>query len=547
LAILIGVQQELYSGVLVLEWLIYRINGMDISYLILLDRKSLIFIGVVMFISSIVLIYRRYYMSIDKTFYRFIILVYLFVLSMLLIVSSPNFISILLGWDGLGLVSYCLVIYYQREKSCNSGILTVLSNRVGDVAILLAIRWVRIRGRWGVINQNVFSRDIRNLILGLLIILASITKSAQVPFSAWLPAAIAAPTPVSSLVHSSTLVTAGVYLLIRLGPLIENGNYLLVLRVWTILLSGLGACFEKDIKKIIALSTLRQLGVIMFSLSIGLIEISFFHLLSHALFKSLLFLCAGLYIHGGLDQQDVRGIGIQICSMPVIGSFFFVANFSLIGFPFLSGFYSKDLIYEIYEIGVLGSGLFILILLSFLRTVIYRIRLLNYQITRKLGAKINLVGSEEPNYVIARMVSLMVLRVLGGSFIVWLFVPTIVRFLPVLGTTTLLRGVMGLTIVSLLFWVNLKFVNSIFVGIQEGLGKIWFLINLSTNIVQGVLAVGGYLIKGLDQGWSEIFGVSGVGKMNKQVLRLRDFGTEIRFRKLLLSNLLLITLVILML
>jgi NADH-ubiquinone oxidoreductase chain 5 len=142
-----------------------------------------------------------------------------------------------------------------------------------------------------------------------MVILAGITKRAQIPFSAWLPAAMAAPTPVSALVHSSTLVTAGVYLLIRFHYILLENNFLFYVGVFTIFISGLGANFEIDLKKIIALSTLSQLGVIIISLGLGLVELSFFHLLTHALFKSLLFLCAGVYIHGVGDIQDIRFLG----------------------------------------------------------------------------------------------------------------------------------------------------------------------------------------------------------------------------------------------
>lgn len=180
----------------------------------------------------------------------------------------------------------------------------------------------------------------------VMLILAAITKRAQIPFSAWLPAAIAAPTPVSALVHSSTLVTAGVYLIIRFHHLLGANFFLLYVGCLTIFMSGLGANFEIDLKKIIALSTLSQLGVIIFTLSLGLIELAFFHLLSHALFKSLLFLCAGVYIHGAGDCQDIRLLGGVMKSIPVRSLFFGCCSLSLCGFPFLSGFYSKDLILE---------------------------------------------------------------------------------------------------------------------------------------------------------------------------------------------------------
>jgi len=181
----------------------------------------------------------------------------------------------------------------------------------------------------------------------ILVILASLTKRAQIPFSAWLPAAIAAPTPISALVHSSTLVTAGVYLIIRFNEMLGMRRVLYYISVGTIFMSGLGANFETDLKKIIALSTLRQLGVIIIALSLGLVELAYFHLLMHALFKSLLFLCAGVYIHGYGDKQDIRTLGGVMESSPLTSFYFIGCSLALCGFPFISGFYSKDLILEI--------------------------------------------------------------------------------------------------------------------------------------------------------------------------------------------------------
>jgi len=212
------------------------------------------------------------------------------------------------------------------------------------------------------------------LIIGF-IILASLTKRAQIPFSAWLPAAMAAPTPISALVHSSTLVTAGVYLIIRFREILGVNKYLFYLSVGTIFMSGLGANLEMDLKKIIALSTLRQLGVMMMSLSLGMVELAYFHLLMHALFKSLLFLCAGVFIHGGSDKQDIRSLGGVIESTPLTSFYFIGCSFALCGFPFMSGYYSKDIILELYFISELNIIIFLLTVLATIFTITYSFRL----------------------------------------------------------------------------------------------------------------------------------------------------------------------------
>jgi len=346
------------SYVVFTEFNLIDLNGSSFIFLVLLDWISLIFIGLVFFISSMVLIYRRSYMKGDPSINKFIYIIFMFVLSMGLIILSPNIISILLGWDGLGLVSYCLVIYYQNVKSYNSGILTILSNRLGDISILLCISWIVNYGSFRFFYLQ--TMDYSLILVLTLVIIAAITKSAQIPFSAWLPAAIAAPTPVSSLVHSSTLVTAGVYLLIRFHSLFTYSYYLFFFSVLTLFISGLGANFETDLKKIIALSTLSQLGIMIISVSLGIYEIAFFHLVRHALFKSLLFLCAGFFIHSNGNWQDSRCLSGLNFNSPIISFYFYCASASLCGFPFLTGFYSKDLILEIYYMGEMNYFIFFL-------------------------------------------------------------------------------------------------------------------------------------------------------------------------------------------
>lgn len=214
-----------------------------------------------------------------------------------------------------------------------------------------------------------------------MILIAGLTKRAQIPFSVWLPLAIAAPTPVSALVHSSTLVTAGVYLLFRFNRFLirfEVKNLLLYISVFTIFMAGLIANFEIDLKKIIALSTLSQLGLIIMVLSLGLKFLAFYHLLTHAVFKSLLFMCAGIIIHFIDNNQDIRFYGILNEYIPFTIIRFYVSRLALIGFPFLSGFYSKDLIIEI--IYIINFNIFIIsfIILSVIFTVSYSLRLIYY-------------------------------------------------------------------------------------------------------------------------------------------------------------------------
>jgi len=284
-------------------------------------------------------------------------------------------------------------------------------------------------------------------VLIILVVLAAITKSAQIPFSAWLPAAIAAPTPISALVHSSTLVTAGVYLVIRFNELIGVNIYLGYISLLTLFISGVGARYEYDLKKIIALSTLSQLGVMIFSLSIGLWEIAFFHLISHAIFKSLLFLCAGVYIHSFRDTQDVRGLGMNIFRYPVTGSFFVGCSLSICGFPFLAGFYSKDLILEGFFFSPIGGLSSLVLSLGVLFTVVYSIRLV-YFIYLKAVKLAPISYEEADNTQIAPIGVLFVVSVVVGSCFAWTYLPPRVEALTIaIKTFILVLSMVSITVV----------------------------------------------------------------------------------------------------
>nr|YP_010692568.1 NADH dehydrogenase subunit 5 [Tricentrus fulgidus]WBV77309.1 NADH dehydrogenase subunit 5 [Tricentrus fulgidus] len=336
----------MFSGLcLFMEYNIICLNSLSFYYVLIFDFKSMVFVSVVLFISSMVILYSSFYMGyLSFSSSRFLYLVLLFILSMFLMILSPNLISILLGWDGLGLVSYCLVIYYSSLMSNLSGMITCLTNRLGDIGILICISWMFSFGSW---NFIFFNFDLTGNIF-FLMIMCCFTSSAQIPFSCWLPAAMSAPTPVSSLVHSSTLVTAGVYLLIRFFSNLVISNYLFVLMgLITMIFSSFCANYEFDLKKIIAFSTLSQLGLMIVSIFLGYLDYSFFHLLTHAMFKSLLFLCSGIYIYFYNDNQDIRFFGGCYSYLPLTSCCFNISNLALCGIPFLSGFYSKDLIIEV--------------------------------------------------------------------------------------------------------------------------------------------------------------------------------------------------------
>nr|YP_009971767.1 NADH dehydrogenase subunit 5 [Cucujus kempi]QNG56477.1 NADH dehydrogenase subunit 5 [Cucujus kempi] len=502
-----------FNYTLILEYHLISLNSSSVLMTILLDWMSLLFMSFVMFISSMVIFYSSDYMHGDKSIKRFILLVVLFVLSMMFLIISPNLISLLLGWDGLGLVSYCLVIYYQNMKSFNAGMLTALTNRVGDVALLMSIAWIFNYGSWNYFMYvDMLKMDYEMGIVSILVILAALTKSAQIPFSSWLPAAMAAPTPVSSLVHSSTLVTAGVYLLIRFNFCFteEMKMILLIIASLTMFMSGLGASFEYDLKKIIALSTLSQLGLMLSILALGEYVLAFYHLLTHALFKALLFMCAGNIIHNLGGCQDIRFMGGLVNFMPLTCAFFNVSNFSLCGIPFMSGFYSKDLIVEVMSMQYLNIFIYMIFYLSIGLTVCYSVRLSYYLLIGNYNSLSNGCISDSSKIMLKGMSGLIFFVIFSGSMLSWLIFPSpyFICLMFELKIMTLLMIIMG-------GWLGYEFSNF---NLDYKLKSLYwyessvFFSSMWNMPIISTLGINFYPIylggkyKMFDQGWIEFYG-----------------------------------------
>nr|QIS62912.1 NADH dehydrogenase subunit 5 [Tubuca rosea] len=502
----------------VVEWEIISLNSSSICFVMIFDWISMLFMSFVLLISSSVMYYSGSYMSEDKNFNRFMYLVLAFVFSMMMMVLSPNLISILLGWDGLGLVSYALVIFYQNEKSANAGMLTVLSNRVGDVAILLSIGLMVSLGSWNFLIYSYYIMDKEWVTMKFLVMLAAMTKSAQIPFSAWLPAAMAAPTPVSALVHSSTLVTAGVYLMIRFSSALEGSkiqSILLVISCLTMFMAGLGANFECDLKKIIALSTLSQLGVMLSILALGYPDLSFFHLLSHALFKALLFMCAGVLIHSVSGYQDIRYMGCLVKFMPLSVSYMMVANLALCGFPFLAGFYSKDMILEVAFMSWINFISLILYIMATGLTVSYTLRLVYFSLSGVFNLSSLANVSDDDKIMTNSMTLLGFSAVIMGSILSWLLFPepymiclsfemkNLVILISIVG------GFLGYMLNLVNVNYNLKSLSNYSFVVMSG--SMWFMPFLSTkNLSKVYLNSGENMEKLMDKGWYEHLGGQGL-------------------------------------
>lgn len=417
LSLVLRVWLLIVNGGLIIEWVILSSVGVGILFRFYIDWMSLVFFRLISLISRAIFLYRGRYMGRGPKVRIFIILVSLFVVSIFFFVFSLNLVRIMLGWDGLGVISYILVIFYNNEKSNRAGIITSLRNRIGDAALLLCIACFLEFGSW---NYIFFDPPLGRYFCWL-VVLAAITKRAQIPFSAWLPAAIAAPTPVRALVHSSTLVTAGVYLLIRFNDLLARRviGFLFYLGILTTVMARLRALYEVDFKKVVALSTLSQLGIIVSTLSLGFEKLAFIHLLTHAVFKALLFICRGKIIHSFESGQDIRKMGGVLFNLPITSVVIRLARFSLCGVPFLAGFYSKDLIIE--RRVALDNFFFnyIIYLLVVGLSASYRFRLLVGGGVDLAGFK-GVYGGVEEDWVILRSkLLLVIISVVRGALLIW--------------------------------------------------------------------------------------------------------------------------------
>ena len=309
----------------------------------------------VLIVSSLVHIYSIGYMGHDPHNQRFFSYLSLFTFMMIILVTANNFLLMFVGWEGVGICSYLLVSFWFTRIAANqSSMSAFLTNRVGDCFLtigMFAILWSFGNIDYSTIfslvpffNENIIT------IIGICLLIGAMAKSSQVGLHVWLPMAMEGPTPVSALIHAATMVTAGVYLLMRASPIIEYSSTVLILCLWlgaiTTVFSSLIGLFQQDIKKVIAYSTMSQLGMMVIAIGLSSYNIALFHLVNHAFYKGLLFLGAGAVIHAVADNQDFRKYGGLKSYLPLTYSVMLIASLSLVAFPFMTGFYSKDFILE---------------------------------------------------------------------------------------------------------------------------------------------------------------------------------------------------------